>query len=94
MRPDRVAPVVSVTDVGPTHVSLAWSSVEDGPNVWFNVWMNGSQGPQDIWDTATFIAQGQIMLLIFNITFFFIYLSIPIASHLIVSGASRPFRTL
>jgi hypothetical protein len=60
----------------------------------WTVWMNGSQGPHDIWDTATFIAQGQIMLLIFNITFFFIYLSIPIASHLIVSGASRPFRTL
>jgi len=36
-------PVVSVTDVGPTHVSLAWSSVEDGPNLWFYVWMNGSQ---------------------------------------------------
>ena len=35
-------PAVSVTDVGPRHVSLAWSSVEDGPNVWFNVYMNGS----------------------------------------------------
>ena len=35
-------PTVSVTDVGPTHVSLAWSSVEDGPNVWFTVLMNGS----------------------------------------------------
>src|SRR4029450_12091018 len=35
-------PVVSVTDVGPTHVSLAWSSVEDGPSVWFNVTMNGN----------------------------------------------------
>jgi hypothetical protein len=35
-------PVVSVTDVGPTHVSLAWSSVEDGPNVWFSVTMNGN----------------------------------------------------
>jgi hypothetical protein len=34
------------------------------------------------------------MLLIFNITFFFVYLSIPVASDLIVSGASRPFRTL
>src|SRR5687768_11316411 len=31
-------PTVSVTDVGPTHVSLAWSSTEDGPNVWFNVY--------------------------------------------------------
>lgn len=29
-------PVVSVTDVGPTHVSLAWSSIEEGP-VWFSV---------------------------------------------------------
>ena len=35
-------PVVSVTDVGATHISLSWSSVEDGPNVWFNVSMNGS----------------------------------------------------
>jgi chitodextrinase len=35
-------PVVSVTDVGATHISLAWSSSEDGPNVWFNVSMNGS----------------------------------------------------
>ena len=35
-------PTVMVTDVGPTHVSLSWSSVEDGPNVWFTVWQNGS----------------------------------------------------
>jgi hypothetical protein len=34
-------PTVTVTDVGPTHVSLAWSSVEDGPNVWFSVWVDG-----------------------------------------------------
>lgn len=34
-------PSVSVTDVGPTHVSLAWSSVEEGP-VWFNVYMDGT----------------------------------------------------
>jgi hypothetical protein len=41
---------------------------------------------------ATNWFQGELMLLIFNITFFFVYLSIPIASYLIVSGASRPFR--
>ena len=35
-------PEVSVTDVGPTHVSLAWSATDDGPNVWFTVTMNGS----------------------------------------------------
>lgn len=43
-------PAVSVTDVGPTYVTLAWSSVEDGPNVWFNVYLNGSivrQGTKD-----------------------------------------------
>jgi hypothetical protein len=43
-------PAVSVTDVGPTHVSLSWSSLEDGPNVWFTVFMNGnpiSQGTKD-----------------------------------------------
>jgi len=34
--------VVSVTDVGPTHISLAWSSTDDGPNIWFGVTMNGN----------------------------------------------------
>lgn len=34
-------PTVSVTDVGPTHVSLVWSSVDDGPNISFSVTMNG-----------------------------------------------------
>jgi chitodextrinase len=45
-------PNVSVTDVGPTHVSLAWSSVEDGPNVWFNVYMNGNAVRQGVRDTS------------------------------------------
>jgi chitodextrinase len=45
-------PNVSVTDVGPTQVSLAWSSVEDGPNVWFNVYMNGSPVRQGVRDTS------------------------------------------
>ena len=35
-------PSVTVTDIGPTHVSLAWSSIDDGPNVWFAVYMDGS----------------------------------------------------
>jgi len=34
-------PLVSVTDVGPTHVSLAWSSIEEGP-VWFGVFKDGT----------------------------------------------------
>jgi len=42
---DTVAPtqpLVSITDVGASHVSLLWSSVEDGPNVWFSVFVNGN----------------------------------------------------
>ncbi len=45
-------PVVSVTDVGPTHVSLAWSSVEDGPNVWFTVRMDGNPVMQGARNTS------------------------------------------
>ena len=64
-------PVVSLTDVGPTHVSLAWSSVEDGPNVWFTVWMNGNPitqgtknttgtfGPLEPQTTYTFTVQAR-----------------------------------
>jgi chitodextrinase len=33
---------ISSTGHGATHVSLTWSAVEDGPNVWFTVYMNGS----------------------------------------------------
>jgi chitodextrinase len=45
-------PVVSVTDVGPTHVSLAWSSTEDGPHVWFGVFMNGTSVTQGSQNTS------------------------------------------
>jgi chitodextrinase len=48
-------PAVSLTDVGPTHVSLAWSSTEDGPNVWFTVYKDGAPVLQGTRDTsATF----------------------------------------
>jgi chitodextrinase len=45
-------PAVSIADVGPTHVSLAWSSTEDGPNVWFTVSMNGSPISQGTKNTS------------------------------------------
>jgi chitodextrinase len=35
-------PVVSATDVGPTYVSLAWSSTDDAPSLFYSVTMNGS----------------------------------------------------
>jgi chitinase len=34
-------PVVSVLDVGPTHVSLSWLSTDDGPTIWYTVFIDG-----------------------------------------------------
>jgi chitodextrinase len=36
-------PVLSVTDVGVRHASLAWSSTDNGPNIWYTLRLNGSQ---------------------------------------------------
>ena len=60
----------------------------------WSAWLGAVDGVTDPWAMTMFFLQGEIMLVIFNITFFFVYLSIPIASYLIVSGASRPFRML
>ncbi|HEX2992252.1 MAG TPA: fibronectin type III domain-containing protein [Anaerolineales bacterium] len=45
-------PTVTVTDVGATHISLAWSSVDDSPKLWFTVLMNGSPVRQGVRDTS------------------------------------------
>src|SRR5215211_1406755 len=45
-------PSVTVTAVGPTYVSLAWSSVDDAPNLWYTVFMNGSAVRQGVRDTS------------------------------------------
>ncbi|MFN8092209.1 MAG: hypothetical protein U0599_08325 [Vicinamibacteria bacterium] len=58
----------------------------------WSAWLGEFDGAVGSWEMATNWFQGELMLLVFNITFFFVYLSIPIASYLIVSGASRPFR--
>ncbi len=60
----------------------------------WSAWLGAVDGVTDPWAMTMYFLQGEIMLVIFNITFFFVYLSIPIASYLIVSGASRPFRML
>jgi hypothetical protein len=60
----------------------------------WSAWLGEFDGAVSAWDMATRWFQGELMLLIFNVAFFFVYLSIPVASHLIVSGASRPFRTI
>ena len=45
-------PAVTVTDVGPTHVSLAWSSVDDGPGIWITVFINGNPVRSGVRDTS------------------------------------------
>ena len=60
----------------------------------WSAWVGAGDGAADVWEIAANVLQGEVMLVIFNITFFLVYLSIPIASYLIVTGASRPFRTL
>jgi hypothetical protein len=60
----------------------------------WSAWLGELDGATSVWNAASSWMQGEIMLLIFNVAFFFVYLSIPIASYLIVSGASRPFRNL
>jgi hypothetical protein len=56
--PDRTppgTPAVTVTDVGATHATLAWQSVEDGPHVWFWVFQNGQPVLQGISSTSATI---------------------------------------
>jgi hypothetical protein len=60
----------------------------------WSAWLGAGDGTTDVWGLTVNILQGETMLAIFNITFFFVFLSIPTASYLIVSGASRPFRML
>ena len=59
--PDTIPPtkpVVTVTEVGATHISLAWSSIEEGP-VWFTVVRDDNtivvQGTRETSGTAYFL---------------------------------------
>jgi chitinase len=36
-------PVVNVVDVGPTHASLTWSSTDNGPTIWYVIYIDGKQ---------------------------------------------------
>ena len=102
-----IAPMVILPQT--RHVFLGWLKTYISISLWplffafaerlalaipWTAWLGAGDSTTDPWLLTTDIAQGELMLLIFNVTFFFVYLSIPIASHLIVSGASRPFRTL
>ena len=34
-------PVLTATDVGPTHVSLSWSSTDEGSTIYYTVYRDG-----------------------------------------------------
>jgi chitodextrinase len=34
-------PAVTVLDVGPTHASLSWLSTDDGPTIWYSIYIDG-----------------------------------------------------
>jgi chitodextrinase len=36
-------PVVTVQEVGPTHVQLRWLSTDNGPTIWYTVYIDGEQ---------------------------------------------------
>jgi chitodextrinase len=36
-------PVVDLLDVGPTHVSLSWSSTDNGSTIWYSIYIDGQQ---------------------------------------------------
>ena len=47
-------PVVDVLDVGPTHVSLRWSSTDDGSMIWYTIYIDGQPVSTVNSTTATF----------------------------------------
>jgi chitinase len=34
-------PAVQLLDVGPTHATLSWSSTDDGPTIWYTIYIDG-----------------------------------------------------
>jgi chitodextrinase len=47
-------PVVTVTDVGPTHVSLAWSSTDNSPVLLYTIYVDGEMVAGTNWKSGTF----------------------------------------
>jgi chitinase len=39
------APALSATDIGPTHITLAWSATDDDPRLYYSISMNGNPDP-------------------------------------------------
>jgi chitodextrinase len=47
-------PVVELLDVGPTHASLSWLSTDDGPSIWYTIYIDGQPVSSLNSRTATF----------------------------------------
>jgi chitinase len=47
-------PVVTITDVGPTHVSLAWSSTDNSPVLMYTIYIDGEMVAGTNWKSGTF----------------------------------------
>ncbi len=47
-------PVVTVTDVGPTHVSLAWSSTDNSPVLLYTIYIDGELVAGTNWKSGAF----------------------------------------
>jgi chitinase len=47
-------PVVGLLDVGPTHATLTWSSTDDGPTIWYTIYIDGQPVSTLNSRTATF----------------------------------------
>jgi chitodextrinase len=47
-------PIVSATDVGPTHVALAWSSTDNSPVLLYIIFINGEMVAGTNWRSGTF----------------------------------------
>jgi chitinase len=47
-------PVVTPLAVGPTHASLSWSSTDDGPTIWYSIYIDGQPVATLSSKTATF----------------------------------------
>jgi chitodextrinase len=48
-------PLVTLLDAGPTHVSLSWSSTDDGPIIWYTIFIDGQAVSTLNSRTATFV---------------------------------------
>jgi chitodextrinase len=48
-------PLVTLLDAGPTHISLSWSSTDDGPTIWYTIFIDGQAVSTLNSRTATFV---------------------------------------